>query len=149
MMQQLRDSTKIIMILVSISFVGLMVFEWGMDFSGRGPGGSGSPTRLGSVNGAEISIDEYQRQYRLLYEQAQQQAPDGTLSAEQQSQLEEEAWEAVGDGARGQRVATRRDLAVTDQVNSRHSSDAIGGCAGRIRTAGNESTPSVVAQEAA
>ncbi|MEJ2151410.1 MAG: peptidyl-prolyl cis-trans isomerase [Gemmatimonadota bacterium] len=114
MMQQLRDSTKIIMILVSISFVGLMVFEWGMDFSGRGPGGSGSPTRLGSVNGAEISIDEYQRQYRLLYEQAQQQAPDGTLSAEQQSQLEEEAWEAVVDFALLQREATRRDLSVTD-----------------------------------
>ena len=114
MMQQLRDSTKIIMILVSISFVGLMVFEWGMDFSGRGPGGSGSPTRLGSVNGAEISIDEYQRQYRLLYEQAQQQAPDGTLSAEQQTQLEEEAWEAVVDFALLQREVTRRDLSVTD-----------------------------------
>ncbi len=114
MMQQLRESTKIIMILVTISFVGLMVFEWGMDFSGRGPGGSGSPTRLGSVNGAEISIDEYQRQYRLLYEQAQQQAPDGTLSAEQQSQLEEEAWEAVVDFALLQREATRRDLSVTD-----------------------------------
>lgn len=114
MMKQLRDSTKIIMILVSISFVGLMVFEWGMDFSGRGPGGAGSPTRLGSVNGAEISIDEYQRQYRLLYEQAQQQAPDGALSAEQQSQLEEEAWEAVVDFALLQREATRRDLSVTD-----------------------------------
>jgi hypothetical protein len=113
MMQQLRDSTKIIMILVSISFVGLMVFEWGMDFSGRGPGG-GSPTRLGSVNGAEISIDEYQRQYRLLYEQAQQRAPEGTLSAEQQSQLEEEAWEAVIDFALLRREVTRRDLTVTD-----------------------------------
>ncbi len=114
MMKQLRDSTKIIMILVSISFVGLMVFEWGMDFSGRGPSGAGSPTRLGSVNGAEISIDEYQRQYRLLYEQAQQQAPSGILSAEQQSQLEEEAWEAVVDFALLQREATRRDLSVTD-----------------------------------
>jgi hypothetical protein len=113
MMQQLRDSTKIIMILVSISFVGLMVFEWGMDFSGRGPGG-GSPTRLGSVNGAEISIDEYQQQYRLLYEQAQQRAPEGTLSAEQQSQLEEEAWEAVIDFALLRREVTRRDLTVTD-----------------------------------
>ena len=113
MMKQLRDSTKIIMILVSISFVGLMVFEWGMDFSGRGAGG-GVPNQLGSVNGAEISIDEYQRQYRLLYEQAQQRAPDGDLSTEQQSQLEKEAWDAVVDFALLQREAANRDISVTD-----------------------------------
>jgi preprotein translocase subunit SecF len=63
MMKQLRDSTKIIMILTSIAFVGLMVFEWGMDLSGRSSM-TGTQTRLGSVNGAEISVEDYQNQYR-------------------------------------------------------------------------------------
>ena len=30
MMQQLRESTKVIMVIVAVAFVGLMVFEWGM-----------------------------------------------------------------------------------------------------------------------
>ena len=48
MMQQLRNSTKWIMILVAVAFVGLMVFEWGMDISGRSAGSLGE---IGRVNG--------------------------------------------------------------------------------------------------
>lgn len=114
MMKQLRESTKIIMILVSISFVGLMVFEWGMDYSGGGGAGLGAATTLGSVNGAEISIDEYQRQYRILYEQAQRRSPDGDLSADQLQQLEQQAWEDVVDLVLLRQEAERRDIEVTD-----------------------------------
>ena len=35
MMQDLRAKTKIVMIVVALAFVGLMVFDWGMDITGR------------------------------------------------------------------------------------------------------------------
>ncbi len=92
-MKQLRESTKVIMILTSIAFVGLMVFQWGMDLSGRSSR-QGSGTQLGSVNGAEISIEEYQRQYQILYDQADKGAPEG-LSPQEVDRIEQQAWDDV------------------------------------------------------
>lgn len=113
MMQQLRESTKIIMIVVSIAFVGLMVFEWGMDYSGTSTG-VGTRTRLGSVDGADISIDDYQNQYRLLYDQAQRQALDGQLSSEELRQIEQQAWDNSVDQTLLNREAARRHIGLTD-----------------------------------
>lgn len=112
-MKQLRDSTKIIMIVVAISFVGLMVFEWGMDFSGRSSVGSAA-SALGSVNGADISLEDYQRQYQILYQQAQQRTPDGGLTAEQLNEIEDQAWEDVIDLTLLRREAQNRDITITD-----------------------------------
>lgn len=112
MMQQLRQSTKVIMVLVSIAFVGLMVFEWGMDLSGRSSQ-QASGTSLGSVDGADISVDDYQRQYQILYEQAQAQSPDG-LSREQLEQIEQQAWEDVVNLTLLRYEAQERGIRVTD-----------------------------------
>lgn len=114
MMKQLRESTKIIMILVAVSFVGLMVFEWGMDLSGSTSRGA-SGSALGSVNGAEIPLEEYQRQYQLLYEQAQQADADGTLSAEDLRRIEDQAWDEVVNITLLQQEAARRGVRVTDR----------------------------------
>jgi peptidyl-prolyl cis-trans isomerase D len=112
MMQQLRESTKVIMVLVSIAFVGLMVFEWGMDLSGRSSQ-KGGGTSLGSVDGADISVEEYQRQYQILYEQAQSQSPEG-LSREQLEQIEQQAWDDVVNLTLLRHEATERGIRVTD-----------------------------------
>lgn len=113
MMRQLRESTKIIMILVAISFVGLMVFEWGMDFSGQSSQMGGAPTVLGTVNGADITLEEYQNQYRALYEQAEAQSPDG-LSAEQLDAIEQEAWDDVITLTLLRREAQQRGITLSD-----------------------------------
>jgi peptidyl-prolyl cis-trans isomerase D len=113
MMQQLRQSTKVIMVLVSIAFVGLMVFDWGMDLSGRSSQ-SGTGTALGSANGAEISVEEYQRQYQILYELAQQRSPDGALTPQQLAEIEQQAWEDVVDLTLLRHEAQRRGIELTD-----------------------------------
>ncbi|MBA3584578.1 MAG: peptidyl-prolyl cis-trans isomerase [Gemmatimonadetes bacterium] len=113
MMQQLRQSTKVIMILVAVSFVGLMVFDWGMDLSGRSSN-QGTGSAIGSVNGADISVDEYQRQYQILYEQAQRQSPEGDLSPERLKQIEQQGWEDVVDLTLLRREAERRGIGLTD-----------------------------------
>ncbi|HJU87399.1 MAG TPA: peptidyl-prolyl cis-trans isomerase [Gemmatimonadota bacterium] len=108
----MRESTKVIMVIVAISFVGLMVFEWGMDLSGRSSQ-QGTGTSLGSVNGAEITVDEYQRQYQILYEQAQSEAPEG-LSRERLDQIEQQAWEDVVNLTLLRQAADERGIRVTD-----------------------------------
>jgi hypothetical protein len=112
MMQQLRESTKVIMVIVAVSFVGLMVFEWGMDLSGRSSQ-QGGGTSLGSVDGTDISVEDYQRQYQILYEQAQSQSPEG-LSREQLEQIEQQAWDDVVNLTLLRHEARERGIRVTD-----------------------------------
>jgi hypothetical protein len=67
MMQDLREKTKIIMIVVALAFVGLMVFEWGMDISGQSA--AVQTGELGRVNGEPISYQAYTVAYQELYQQ--------------------------------------------------------------------------------
>lgn len=113
MMRKLRESTKVIMIIVAFAFVGLMVFEWGMDLSGTASPTQSAGTELGSVNGTEITVQEYQRQYNILLDQAQQQNPEG-LSSEELDQIEQQSWEDVVDLTLLRQKARERGVNVTD-----------------------------------
>ncbi|MFN2383328.1 MAG: peptidyl-prolyl cis-trans isomerase [Gemmatimonadota bacterium] len=113
MMKQLRESTKIIMVVVAFSFVSLMIFDWGMDLSGRSNTGGGS-NALGSVNGAEIPLEMYQRQYQMLYEQAQARTPDGDLSPDELDAIETQAWDEVVTLILLREEARRRGIEIRD-----------------------------------
>lgn len=111
MMRQMREHTKWVILLVAIAFVGLMVFEWGMDISGRSAQASGGI--IGEVNGEPIGYDEFYRTYRELYQQ-QQDAQNEPLSATQNRQIEDQAWEQVlGERLVAQEIR-RRGLGATE-----------------------------------
>ncbi|MXW18951.1 MAG: hypothetical protein F4123_13155 [Gemmatimonadetes bacterium] len=111
MMQQLRKSTKWIMILVAIAFGGLMFFEWGMDITGQSTGSTG---QIGRVNGTPVMYDDYFRTYQNLYEQtaATQEEP---VTTTQNSQLEDQAWEEMVTSILIQQELDRRGIVVTDE----------------------------------
>lgn len=111
MMQQLRNSTKWIMILVAFAFVGLMVFEWGMDISGRSAGFGGE---IGRVNGTPVLYEEYQATYRNLYEQTRAFQEDPITNA-QNDQIEDDAWEQVVQSILIGQELERRGIVVTDE----------------------------------
>jgi len=110
MMRELRDKTKWIMLVVALAFVGLMVFEWGMDISGRSAGAEMGA--LGEVDGRPIQYAAYMEAYQALYERAQQQA-DGPISREEIRQLEDMAFEQVVGQMLMQRELERRGIRVT------------------------------------
>lgn len=58
MMTKLRESTGLIMWFVIAAFVGLIVVEWGADFSGTS--GSRGTDVVGSINGDEIPLRQFQ-----------------------------------------------------------------------------------------
>ncbi len=62
MMIKLRESTAIIMWIVIVAFVGLIVVEWGADFSGTSS--AGSSDAIGVINGREVSLKHFQEAVR-------------------------------------------------------------------------------------
>ena len=94
MMRQMRENTKWIMLITALAFVALMVFEWGMDATGRS-GAQVTGGELGRVNGAPITYDEYITTYRNLYDQQQRANPDMAISSAMNRQIEEAAWDQL------------------------------------------------------
>lgn len=79
MLAHMRSATfiKAMMIIVSAAFVGLMVFEWGADFSSRGIATVGDT--VGAINGEEITHQQFESALRFNFQQAKnsgQQEPD-------------------------------------------------------------------------
>ena len=57
-MNKMRDKMPYIIVFLIIAFVGLIVFEWGMNYVGlRG----GDKSVFGKVNGEEITYQEYEK----------------------------------------------------------------------------------------
>jgi peptidyl-prolyl cis-trans isomerase D len=111
MMRQMRENTKWIMLVTALAFVALMVFDWGMDVTGRSAGGLGE---IGRVNGDPVMYDQYIATYRNLYDQLQQ-SQEQAVTSSQNRQLEEEAWNQVVTQILIQQELERRGIEVTDQ----------------------------------
>ena len=130
MMRQLRQSTKWIMLATALAFVGLMVFEWGMDATGQSGGGLGS---LGRVNGVSVPYELYENTRQNLYSQiaASQEEP---ITSQQNREIEEQAWEEVVNQILISQELERRGIRVTDD---------------EIRSAAQFSPPPALQQEPA
>ncbi len=111
MMEQLRRSTKWIMILVALAFGGLMFFEWGMDITGQT---SGSFGEIGRVNGTPVSYDQFMASYRNRYDQLAQVQEEPITNA-QNAELEDEAWDEIVNTILIQQELERRRIIVTDE----------------------------------
>lgn len=111
MMRQMREATKPIMLLAALAFVGLMVFEWGMDASGRSGGGLGE---IGSVNGDPVMYEDYMAVYRRLYDQVQR-SQEEMISSQQNTEIEDAAFDEVVNQILVAQELRRRGITVTDR----------------------------------
>ena len=93
MMNQMRANMKWIMILTAVTFVGLMVFGWGMDITGRS-GTNATGGEIGRVNGEPVTYQEWSLAVRNLQEQ-QQRGASGPLGAAMNKQIEQAAWDQL------------------------------------------------------
>jgi peptidyl-prolyl cis-trans isomerase D len=113
MMRQMRENTKWIMLITALAFVGLMIFQWGMDLSGR----SATDTTggdIGRVNGEVIAYQDFYTAYRSLYDQQQQQMPGQPITAALDRQIENAAWEQVIMQKLIEQELRKRGLAASD-----------------------------------
>ncbi|MFS8638005.1 MAG: peptidyl-prolyl cis-trans isomerase [Gemmatimonadota bacterium] len=108
----MRENTKAIMLITALAFVALMVFEWGMDLSGR-TSAQASGGEIGRVNGESISYEEFRRVYSALYDQ-QSQFMDRPMTAAEIREIENAAWEQVVLDRLVNQEVKRRGLEATD-----------------------------------
>jgi parvulin-like peptidyl-prolyl isomerase len=108
----MREATKPIMLLAAVAFVALMVFEWGMDASGRSGGGVGG--EVGSVNGDPVMYEAYMAAYRQLYDQVQR-SQEELISSQQNSEIEDAAFDEVVNQLLIMQELKRRGITVTNR----------------------------------
>lgn len=112
MMQTLRKNTKWIMLATALAFVALMVFQWGMDLTGRS-GAQLAGGEMGRVDGEPITYEEFNVVYRNLYDQ-QQQFSNAPVGNALNRQIEDAAWEQVIMQRLISQELRRRGIVVTD-----------------------------------
>lgn len=110
MMQLIRSKAgKIMTIVIVGGFLAWMVYGIGMEVSGA----SGRPGELGSVNGTPITLEAFQQRVQQITEQYRGQT-GGRVTAEEQQQIEQRAWDDLVDEILTQQEIARRDIKVTD-----------------------------------
>ncbi|HEX6135341.1 MAG TPA: peptidylprolyl isomerase [Longimicrobiales bacterium] len=108
----MRENTKWIMLVTALAFVALMVFEWGMDMTGRSTGAATG--EIGSVNGEPIMYEEWLAVYNNIYQQ-QQSTLQGQITPVMRRQIEEAAWDQIVTQRLLQQELDRRGIRVSDE----------------------------------
>ena len=109
MMTQLRERTALILWFVIFAFVGLIVVEWGADFSSTGGGGSDGST-VGVVNGEEISYETFRKALSNAVRQQAQEERD-----QDRGRLVREIWDSFVQEIVLRQEMERLDIQVTDR----------------------------------
>jgi peptidyl-prolyl cis-trans isomerase D len=88
MMTKLREFSTTFLIILVLAFVGMMVFEWGMDYSGISRG----QNLVGEVNGEKLTFEQFQELYQQLY-QNEKQRTDEDFDEAKLKTLRDQVWE--------------------------------------------------------
>ena len=109
MMSKMREYSKIFIIIVALAFIGLMVFEWGMDYTGL----SRRQNTVGSVNGQELTYEMYSDMFQNLY-QTERARLNNDLNESQVANLREMVWERFVQQVLFEEEMKRLNIAVSD-----------------------------------
>ncbi len=113
MMRVMRGIAPWIMVIVAVSFVGWMVFEVGMDATGRG--GQNAIDEVGRVNGQKIGLQTYYSALRNTQEQQRQQGVPVAETLEEQRALEDAVMEQLIQQMLLAQEYRRRGISVSDE----------------------------------
>jgi parvulin-like peptidyl-prolyl isomerase len=110
-MNKMRDSMPYIIVFLIIAFVGLIVFEWGMNYLGmRG----GDRSVFAKVNGQEITYQEYEQMLQQQLETMRQQSGGKDVDDATLEQLKEQVWNSLVQQTLTKQEIARLGIKVTD-----------------------------------
>lgn len=115
MMTRLRESTGIIMWIVILAFVGLIVVEWGADYSGTS---RSSSDVVGVINGREISLKYFQQ---VLQNAARQRARGDSRDDDA---LVREVWDTMVSETIINQALERLDVQISDEELATYTREA-------------------------
>ncbi len=112
-MSKMRDNMPAILVGLAILFVAMIVFEWGMNITGR-QGRQYESNIVGKVNGQEITYPEFEKVYQNAvdnYKASTKQDPNDQMIA----QLRNQVWDGLVNQILIKQAAKRLGIIVTDQ----------------------------------
>ena len=113
-MNRMRSMTPVILWILLISFLGLIIFEWGMDYLGlsfRSQNGS----IAGTVNDKQISREELNLVYKRILDNYKQRNKDADIDPSLDQMIQDEAWNQLVSRTLIQDAIHNAGLKVTDQ----------------------------------
>jgi parvulin-like peptidyl-prolyl isomerase len=110
-MSKLRDKTHIVLFVLVAAFLALIVFEWGMNFTGP----TSKAGVAGKVNGESISMKEYEALYNNLVAGFRQSNPGAEITSGIDAKFREQAWNYAVDQALIGQLLKKYGIGVTDQ----------------------------------
>jgi parvulin-like peptidyl-prolyl isomerase len=108
MMTKMREYSKFLIIIVALSFIGLMVFEWGMDYTGLN-----RRQNVGSVNGRELSYEMFTDMFQSLY-QAEKSRTDQEFTESQVANIRNMVWDRFVQQVLLEEEMDRLNITVSD-----------------------------------
>jgi peptidyl-prolyl cis-trans isomerase D len=111
-MTKLRDKTHIILIILVLAFIATIVFEWGMNYLGMKGEQGGTP--LGSVNGKDIGVTDFESRVQFAVDQQKQQSGDDPDESVVQM-IRDQVWDQMVTEILAQQEMERLGIKVTNQ----------------------------------
>jgi peptidyl-prolyl cis-trans isomerase D len=109
-----EKSPKFIIAGAAVIFIVLIIFDWGLDLTGRRGRGGGSGEVLGTVNGKEVSYKQFSDLVRRTAEnQKKQQGSE--IDEEMERQIRSQVWNQMVDEMLIEQEIDRLGITVTDQ----------------------------------
>lgn len=108
---RMREKLHFVLYALVAAFLALIVFEWGMDFSGFSGGGA----LAGKVNGKPVEYRQYQRVYDSLVDNFRRQAPQAELTDALERELQGRAWDIVVNQIILREQFEKYNIRVTDE----------------------------------
>ncbi|NTW68385.1 MAG: peptidylprolyl isomerase [Chlorobiaceae bacterium] len=111
LMSNLRDKTHIILYTLLAAFLGLIVFEWGMNFTGF----AGKANQAGKINGKTVSMAEYDEIYKNLTANYRRTNAGGEMTPDAELALREQAWNTIVDQTLLEEQFEKFSISLQDQ----------------------------------
>ena len=109
-----EKSPKFIIAGAAVIFIVLIIFDWGLDLTGRRGRGGSTAEVLGKVNGTEVSYKQFSELVRRTVEnQKKQQGSD--IDDETERQIRSQVWNQLVDEMLIEQEIERLGITVTDQ----------------------------------
>ncbi len=110
MMTKLREFSKIFIIIIALSFIGLMIFQWGMNYSGK----SNQPKFVGKVNGHELKYKMFSDLYQKTYQDQRARSGKTQFNDTELQQLRDMVWERFIQQTLFQEEMDKLGISVSD-----------------------------------
>lgn len=112
-MTRMRENMPAILFGLLIAFLITIVFEWGMDYLGI-TSGRGQHTAIGSVNGEQITFQEFSQMVQNVSDNQRQQS-NIEPSEEQLRQIRQQVWDQIVNQRLIDEQIRKLGITVTDQ----------------------------------